>query len=171
MKHMIFGALILAGSPAQAEVLSSSPNGFEIRHTADIARPPATVLGMFERIGSWWDPQHSYSGDAKNLSLSLKPGGCFCEALPAGGGIEHMRVVYVDPGKRAVLTGALGPLLFEAVAGVMDVRVEPAGTGTKLTMTYKAAGFAKGGADKVAAPVDRVLAEQFARLTAAAGKP
>ena len=35
-----------------------------------------------------------------------------------------MRVTYVDPGKRIVLTGSLGPLLYEATAGVMDVQFE-----------------------------------------------
>ena len=55
--------------------------------------------------------------------MSLSPGGCFCERLPNGGGIEHMRVAFVDPGKRLVLTGSLGPLLYQATAGVMDVQV------------------------------------------------
>ena len=35
-----------------------------------------------------------------------------------------MRVTYVDPGKRIVLTGALGPLLYEATTGVMDIQVK-----------------------------------------------
>ena len=50
---------------------------------------------------------------AANLSLDAAPGGCFCERLPNGGGVEHMRVTYVEPGKRIVLTGSLGPLLYK----------------------------------------------------------
>ena len=33
---------------------------------------------------AWWDGQHTYSGDAKNLSLRAVPGGCFCERLADG---------------------------------------------------------------------------------------
>ena len=57
------------------------------------------------------------SGNSANLSLALTPGGCFCERFPKGGGIEHMRVTYVDPGKRVVLTGALGPLALRSDDG------------------------------------------------------
>jgi len=100
------------------------------------------------------------------------PGGCFCERFPKGGGIEHMRVTYVDPGKRVLLTGALGPLLFEATAGVMDVQVKSSAGGSQLTLDYRAAGFAKGGAEKLAPLVDQVLSEQLKRYrTFAASRP
>jgi hypothetical protein len=95
--------------------------------------------------------------------MALNPGGCFCERLPNGGGIEHMRVSYLDPGKRIVLTGPLGPLLYEATAGVMDMKFERTAGGSKITMDYKAAGFANGGAEKLAPLVDGVLADQFRR--------
>ena len=170
MRFLVLAVLALSSAPAAAEVTHSSANGFVIRHTVDVAAPPARVMQSFANIQSWWNPQHTYSGSAANLSLVLKPGGCFCEALPNGGGVEHLRVAYVEPGKRAVLTGALGPLLFEAVAGVLDVRVEPAPNGSKLTFEYKAAGFAKSGADNIAPIVDRVVGEQVARLVAAAVK-
>ena len=54
-------------------------------------------------------------------SLDPRPGGCFCEPLEGVGGIEHMRVTFVQPDERIVLTGSLGPLLYEATSGVMDV--------------------------------------------------
>ena len=77
-----------------------------------------------------------------------------------------MRVSFIDPGKRVVLTGALGPLLFEATAGVMDVQVKSTGGGSELTLNYRAAGFANGGADKLAPLVDKVLGEQLKRFRA-----
>ena len=112
-------------------------------------------------------PQHTYSVDAANLSLALVPGGCFCERIPkTGGGIEHLRVTYVEPGKHVVLTGALGPLLYEAVAGIMDVSAKQIAGGSQLTIDYKAAGFARGGADKLAPAVDQVLGGQMKRFRA-----
>lgn len=172
MKHLAAIAL-LAASPAAAEVISVSPNGFEVRETVNLVVPSDVAFASFSDVAAWWDPEHSYSGDAKNLSLALTPGGCFCERFPkTGGGIEHMRVTYVDPGKRVVLTGSLGPLLYEATAGVLDVQVKTAAGGSQLILDYRAAGFFKGGAEKLAPQVDQVLADQMKRLrTYAAGRP
>ena len=162
---------LLGSSPAAAEVVSSAPNGFHIRHTVDLAAPPADAYRAFGEVAGWWNPDHTYSGASSNLSLQLAPGGCFCERYGDGAGIEHLRVTYVDPGKRAVLTGALGPLLFEGVAGALDVQWKPAGTGTRFTFDYKVAGFANAGADKLAPIVDQVLAEQVKRYAAYVSAP
>jgi hypothetical protein len=163
MRRLLF-SLALAASPAAAEVVSASPNGFEVRQTVNLVVPPETAFSSFADIGAWWNPEHSYSGKSENLSLSLTPGGCFCERFPEGGGVEHLRVAYVEPGKRLILTGALGPLLYEATTGVLDVQVKSTGAGSQLTLDYRVAGFAKGGADKLAGAVDQVLADQMKRL-------
>lgn len=155
--------LSLIAAPASADVVSATPNGFQVRHSVQMVVPPSQAFDAFGHIGSWWNPEHTYSGKAANLSLALSPGGCFCERLDGGGGIEHLRVSYIDPGKRIVLTGSLGPLLYEATAGVMDVQFERIAGGTRVTLEYRVAGFAKGGADKLAPVVDSVLAEQFKR--------
>lgn len=161
MKVVIAFALLSASAPAAAEVVSASANGFDLRNSVQVPLLPQEAFAAFGRVESWWGKDHSYSGSSDNLRLSLSPGGCFCETLPAGGGIEHLRVTYVDPGKRVVLTGALGPLLYEAVAGVMDVTFSPVPGGTRVTMTYKAAGFASANAARLAPLVDKVLAEQL----------
>lgn len=165
MKHLAALALLVA-TPASAEVVSASSNGFEVRETLNLVVPPGIAFASFADVPDWWDPEHTYSGKSENLSLTLVPGGCLCERFPDGGGIEHMRVTYVDPGKRVVLTGALGPLLYEATAGVMDVQVKSTAGGSQLTLDYRAAGFAKGGGDKLAPVVDQVLAGQMKRLRA-----
>ena len=164
MRNAILAAALVIATPAAAEVKSSTPNGFVIEQQIQTVVPPTALFGAFGRIQDWWDPEHSYSGEAGNLSLSLTPGGCFCERLKDGGGIEHMRVAYVEPGKQVVLTGALGPLLYEAVSGVMTAKVEPAAGGSRLTLTYRASGFADGGAQRLAPLVDEVLAVQTKRL-------
>ncbi|MBA3526817.1 MAG: ATPase [Sphingomonas sp.] len=170
MRWIAFAGLLLATPAAvEAEVVSSSANGFHLRHSVTLSGPPDSAFTAFGKIEKWWSPDHTYGGDASRLSLQLRAGGCFCEQL-ATGGIEHLRVTYVDAPKRLVLTGGLGPLLYEAVAAVMDVRIEPSGAGSKLTMEYKVAGFASGGADKLAPLVDGVLAEQMKRYAAFASR-
>jgi hypothetical protein len=163
MKWLLALVLIVAPAPARAEVVSANAHGFEIRHAVAIVVPQPAAFDAFTQISQWWNKEHTYSGDSANLSLSLTPGGCFCERLPSGGGIEHMRVAFVEPGERLVLTGPLGPLLYEATAGVMDVKVERIAGGSRLVMNYRAAGFANGGADKLAPLVDQVLGDQMAR--------
>ena len=165
--RLLLTAFALIAAPASAEVVSAGPHGLHVRHSVQAVVPPAEAFAMFARVGSWWDDEHTYSGSAANLSLALRPGGCFCERLPDGGGIEHMHVTYVVPDEQAVLTGSLGPLLYEATVGVMDVKFEGVAGGTRVTMDYKASGFATGGADKMAPLVDAVLAEQMRRYRAA----
>src|SRR4051812_28574091 len=166
MKYLAAITLLIA-TPAAANVVSASSNGFEVRQTVNLVVPADIAYRSLRDIGSWWDPEHTYSGDSANLTLNLTPGGCFCERFPkGGGGVEHMRVTYVDPGKRVVLTGTLGPLLYEATTGVMDVQVKSTAGGSQLILDYRAAGFFKGGADKLAAAVDAMLAGQMKRYRA-----
>ena len=165
MRALVLLAVAVA-SPASAEVVSASANGLEVRHTVDVAMQPAAAFARFGKVGTWWSGDHTYSGKAENLSLALQPGGCWCEKLPNGGGVEHMRVAYVEPGKHILLTGALGPLLYLATTGVLDVQFKPSAKGTQVIFDYRAAGFFNGGADKIAPAVDAVLGEQVKRFGA-----
>ena len=158
--------MVLMAQPASAAVVSAGANGFVVRHSATLVVPPDAAFRAFANVSGWWNKDHTYSGDSVSLTLSPVAGGCFCERLKNGGGIEHLRVTFVQPGERMLLTGALGPLLYEAVAGAMDVQFEKIAGGTRVTMTYKVAGFANGGADKLSAPVDTVLGEQMRRYRA-----
>jgi hypothetical protein len=169
MKYLALLAIVVS-APACAEVVSASSNGFEVREAVPLVVPPDVAWSSFANISQWWDPDHTYSGKSENLSLSLQPGGCLCERFPKGGGVEHLRVTYVEPGKHAVLTGGLGPLLYEGTVGVMDVQVKQVAGGAQLTLDYKVAGFANGGADKLAPDVDGMLAAQMTRLRAYAAR-
>jgi hypothetical protein len=170
MKYL---APLLIAAPSSAEVVTASPNGFEVRETVPLVVPPSAAFQAFGELPAWWDPAHTYSGSSANLRLTLIPGGCFCERIPkTGGGIEHMHVAFVDPGNEVVMTGALGPLLYEAATGVMDIKLKTIAGGSQLTLDYKVAGFANGGADKLAPAVDGVLAEQLKRFrTYATSRP
>lgn len=158
MQYFAAIALLLA-SPAAAEVVHADGHGFNVTESVQVKLPPPEALAAFTRVSGWWMADHTYSGNAANLSLDARPGGCLCERFPAGGGIEHMRVTYVEPGKILILTGAMGPLLHEAVNGVMIVHVEPAAGGSSLTIDYRASGFASGGGEKFASAVDRMLGD------------
>jgi uncharacterized protein YndB with AHSA1/START domain len=173
MRTIIFALSLTLATPATAEVLSASANGFEIQHSVSLVIPQPKAFTAFGQVGQWWSKDHTYSGDAARMTLQMRPGGCFCETLEGGGGIEHLRVTYVQPDERIVLTGGLGPLLYEATAGVMDVKVERIAGGSRVTMNYRAAGFAKGGAEKLAPLVDQVLGDQMKRFRvyAAGGAP
>lgn len=174
MRTFIFGVCLIAATPASAAVLGASDNGFEIEQTVNLVVPQAEAYNSFGKIGQWWNSEHTYSGDASRLTLQLRAGSCFCEPLDGGGGVEHMRVTLVQPGERVVLTGSLGPLLYEATTGVMDVKFERIAGGTRVTLNYRAAGFAKGGAGAMAPRVDQVLGDQMKRYrvyAAAAPKP
>ena len=166
MRALILATSILLSTPASAAVLSASDNGFEVQQTVNLVVAQPEAYNSFGRIGQWWNSEHSYSGDASRMTLQLRSGGCFCEPLDNGGGIEHMRVTFVQPGERIVLTGSLGPLLYEATAGVMDIKFERIAGGTRVTMNYRAAGFAKGGAAAMAPIVDQVLGDQMKRYRA-----
>ena len=80
-----------------------------------------------------------------------------------------MRVAYVEPGKKIVMMGSLGPLLYEATSGVLQLMVEPGRDGgSSLIMNYRVAGFHKGGGERFAPVVDQVLGAQMAGLRQAA---
>jgi hypothetical protein len=81
-----------------------------------------------------------------------------------------MRVSVVRPGERIVMTGALGPLLYEGTTGVLDIKFEHIAGGSKVTMDYRAAGFANGNGDKLAPAVDSVLGDQLKRFRVYAAK-
>jgi hypothetical protein len=153
-------------------VLNAGDHGLEVQQVVNLVIPQPQAFSAFGQVGKWWNKEHTYSGDSSRMSLQLRAGGCWCESLDNGGGIEHMRVAFIQPGERVVLTGSLGPLLYEATTAVMDVKFERIASGSRITMSYKAAGFAKGGAAAMAPLIDGVLADQMKRFRAyAAGAP
>jgi uncharacterized protein YndB with AHSA1/START domain len=158
------GAVLLAAIPLRAAVADSAANGFTVKLELNIQAPPQDVYYRVVRVGDWWNSMHTFSGDAHNLSIEDKAMGCFCEKLPSGGSVRHMVVVYADPGKKLVLSGALGPLQSIAATGSMTIQLAPAGGGTKLTVGYAVTGYLAAGMNTWAAPVDSVLTEQFTRL-------
>src|SRR5208282_3130478 len=162
-----FAALVLAlavTGPAAAQVKSTTPNGFEVISIVTIAAPADRVYSALGEVGHWWDPSHTFSHDAANLSIELRAGGCFCERLKGGGSVQHLQVVYAEPGEGLRLRGALGPLQMEGVDGTLAWTLKPAEGGTSVTQSYVVGGYIRGGMEQWAPRVDQVLDEQLQRL-------
>jgi len=154
-----------AAGPAHAEVIETSETGFLVRNDAVINAAPLDVYSaLIERIGSWWDPDHTFSGDSRNLSIDPKAGGCFCERLPDDGGVRHLTVVMLRPGRELRLTGALGPLQQDGLAGSMIWRFSDAGGRTSVELSYSVGGYRSGGLLGLASPVDSMVRGQLLRL-------
>jgi uncharacterized protein YndB with AHSA1/START domain len=153
----------LAG-PAEAEVKSVAPSGFEVVETMTIHAPPEQVYAALGKIDQWWSTSHTFSRDASNLSLDLKAGGCFCERLKDGGSVQHLIVVYAAPGEGLRLRGALGPLQMEGVDGTLAWALKPSEGGTNVTQSYVVGGYIRSGMENWAPKVDGVLHEQLDRL-------
>lgn len=164
--------LMLWAAPAAAEVKSATPASFELETVVTVDAPIAQVWETLRSPRRWWDPEHSYSGDAANLYLDAQATGCFCERLADKGSIEHAHLVYVAPGRMIRMVGALGPLQAEAVVGTLTWKLDAEGGGaTRLTMSYVVGGFMRQGGETLAPLVDKVMANQVNRLKAAAEAP
>jgi hypothetical protein len=157
-------AAVSIGRPAAAEVISAGQNGLEIRETVHVAAAADKAYAALLQPARWWSSEHTFSGSAANLTLEARAGGCWCEALPDGGSVEHMRVVYVAPGKVLRLRGALGPLQGLGVEGAMTISVKAGASGADITMSYAVGGYVKDGFDGLSKGVDHVLGEQLERL-------
>lgn len=157
-------SLALSLVPAAAEPLQVSAGHFEVRHRAVVKATTAQVYAALTQLPRWWHPQHTWSGDARNLSLELGPGGCWCERWGDGAWAQHARVLHVQPGRMILLQAALGPLqmlpaqgLFTMVTGTQDGQ-------TAVRLSYRVSGAPELALDKLAPAVDDVLGVQFKRL-------
>jgi hypothetical protein len=158
-------AVLICCGPAAAEVKSVNASGFALEFNDQTHAPPMEVYTAMTEIGRWWDPDHSWEGQAENLYMDLRLGGCFCEKLSNGGGVEHLRLVYFAPGREIRLTGGLGPLQAMGMGGAMVWTIEEAAAGSKVSWTYTAHGHGTEEAMQRLAPiVDSVQKQAFERL-------
>ena len=170
-----FAALLaVAPAHASAEVAQVSDLGFASHHEVLVDVSVMEAWAAMVRPGDWWSSDHSYSGDAANMTLAPTAGGCFCEAIPgkdgaAPGEVEHMRVIHVAPGSILRLSGGLGPLQAEPVAGVLTMTLSREGEMTRITWDYVVGGYMRATMAPLAPLVDQVIGEQLLRLAARLG--
>jgi len=155
---------LLAVQPARADVVDTAPNGFEAVEKVHVAASPDQVYAALIQPAQWWSSQHTFSGNAANLTLDARAGGCWCETLPGGGSVQHLVVVFAAPGKMLRARGALGPFQGAGVDGAFTWTLAASGGGTDLTFDASIGGYMKGGFEGIAKAADGVLGEQVQRL-------
>jgi hypothetical protein len=169
MKHMVLAvatgsALWLAAASAQAAVKDATPSGFTIENSQVVPVDADTAWrALVDDVGRWWPKDHTWWGDAANLSIDARAGGCFCERQGAQQA-QHMIVVFVDPGQTLRMTGGLGPLQGMGLHGALEFRFAAVEGGTKITLWYRAGGYTPDDLGKFAAVVDQVQALQLGGL-------
>ena len=164
----IFAAavLLLVALPAQSEVVASTDASFHIRIQLELPVPPGEAYNKFIDIGSWWDSNHTWFGDAAGLSIEPKAGGCFCERDGDRSAL-HMLVSYVNPGQEIKMVGGLGPLQGLGLHGAMSFRFVTVDGKHFLVHEYRVIGTVENGLKNLADVVDQVQRGQLDRLVAA----
>ena len=164
---------VLLVAPAWSDTGNVTPHGFVSIFRDEVKAPLPQLWQAVLQLPRWWNNQHTYSGQASNMSLDAQAGGCWCERWGDGQSVEHGHVVLLQPGRALRLYGNLGPLQELPVQGVLTFTMAMQEEKTILRMTYRVGGPSDVGLDKLAPIVDQVIGEQFKRLKlfAETGKP
>ncbi|MEM6775926.1 MAG: SRPBCC domain-containing protein [Pseudomonadota bacterium] len=152
-------------APAHAEVVSASDSHFTLRHDGHTSRSVEDTWQRLIRPSSWWDPRHSYSGDAANISLELEVGGLWREDWD-GGSVAHGTVLFIDEEKTLRLEAPFGPLQGMGAYVVWTITLEAAEEGTNVVFEESAIGPAGANYQAMAEAVDGVKTEAMRNLTA-----
>lgn len=174
------GTLVTAGAlalglvaPAAAEVTRESAIGFVSRHEAVVSATPKEVWLALIAPAGWWRSEHTWSGEATNLTLTPQAGGCFCETIPEvdepgrftlQGSVEHMRVIQAYPEAALRMQGALGPLQSEPVTGILTIVISTVKDGTRIVWEYNVGGPMRYEVPVISKAVDGVMGAQLAAL-------
>lgn len=164
-------ACLASATPAAAEVLHISDNGFATQDVLGVSATPEEVWAKLVDPAQYWNPDHSWTLDGANFTLDPQAGGCFCEAIPARdgngvGSVEHARVIYAEPGKMLRMRGSLGPLQGEALTGTLTITLIDMEVSTAIQWEYVVGGYSRFPLKDIAAAVDGVQTEQLKRLIA-----
>jgi len=163
LRGFVYVAAFGLVATAHGAVSESDAQHAVLTYSITVKAPPAKAYAYAADVARWWSSDHTYSGDAKNLHLEARAGGCWCEKW-AGGSVQHMSVLLAVPGQTLRLSGGLGPLQAAALDATLTFAFKAVDGGTEIKVAYLIAGFFPGGLDKVAGGVDHVLEAQIERL-------
>lgn len=171
-------ASVLAQAEAHAEVVETTADRFVTRDTASVKSTPLATWLALTSPGKWWNSQHSWSGDAANMTLTPQGGGCFCERIPVGdsgnssameGSARHAEVLQAFPMRVLRMRGGFGPLQGEPAEGVLTVTLKEIPGGTRILWEYNVGGPMRYKIAEIAPAVDNVMSDQLKRLQALLG--
>jgi hypothetical protein len=181
-KFRLFSALaalsLLGATPVAAEVTGGGPDSFVSRHEVVVKASPKEVWLALISPATWWTSEHTWSGEAANLSLTPQAGGCFCEKIPEvdepgrftlEGSVEHMRVIQAYPERALRMQGALGPLQSEPVTGILTIAISEVEQGTRIVWEYNVGGPMRYELPVIARAVDGVMGLQVNALAKGLG--
>jgi len=173
------GALTLAVPvPVAAEVFETRADGFIVRYEVTVPEPKLAVWLALTKPGDWWSSEHSWSGNAKNMTLTPQGGGCWCERVPGEGkdaaefegSARHGTVLMSAPLRLLRLESNLGPLQSEPARGILTYALKDAPDGgTVIQLEYNVGGSMRYKPAEISKAVDRVLGEQMKLLAAHLG--
>jgi hypothetical protein len=142
--------------PSVADINYADNAGFSITNVSESNAPVDVVYTQFiKHIDMWWPKDHTW-WEGK-LHIDEKAGGCFCETTDIASAV-HMQISVIDPNKKVVMIGGLGPLQEMGINGALiwefnviestinkDIDSDshqsiPVQKGTKVTLTYNASG-------------------------------
>lgn len=164
---------LLGAAPVAAEVTGGGPDSFVSRHEVVVKASPTEVWLALISPSGWWTSEHTWSGDAANLTLTPQAGGCFCEKIPEvdepgrftlEGSVEHMRVIQAYPEVALRMQGALGPLQSEPVNGILTIAISKVEQGTRIVWEYNVGGPMRYELPVIARAVDGVMGLQVKAL-------
>lgn len=157
--------LLTAAGAARAEIIESSPRHYVLRHEAASSRSPEALWQRLIEPASWWHPDHTYSGDAANLSLDLRAGGLWLEEW-AGGSVAHGEVLLVQKGEVLRMAAPFGPLQGAGAYTVWTITITAADGGSVVVFDEISTGPASANLAELAGAVDYVKTEAISRLVA-----
>ena len=66
MRTLMISAALIFGmaTPAAAEVVSRGEDTFTLKFSARTEYGPGRIVRSLEGLPNWWDPAHTYTGDA-----------------------------------------------------------------------------------------------------------
>lgn len=164
MRGIVLFITLGCSLPAWAEVKFVSASGFIVENSYEVDSTPQQVWeGLVNHVGDWWPSDHTWFGDAHNLILEARPGGCFCE-IDGDRQVEHMRISHVDPGRLLRMLGGLGPLQGMGMHGALDWQISSTGQRSKVTLSYRVSGVNPDGFSQLAPIVDQVQNQQLKGL-------
>ena len=157
-----------ATAPATAEIVAAGPDHYTLKQQGVSPLPPEALWARLIKPAEWWRPDHTYSGDAANLSLKVKAGGLWREDWD-GGSVAHGIVLLAKKNEMLRLDAPFGPLQEMGVSVIWTIALEADedGGGTTVTFTEIANGSSASKLDELAPAVDFVKTEAMKQLTAA----